>query len=248
VRDRLRGTMSYRFRPPLWAWLALVPALALLIALGSWQMQRGIYKTRLQAVMDASIARPAQPLTGATAAASESEAPHLLAHGRYLGERQLLLDNQGNEGRPGYHVWTPLRLDDGALLIVDRGWVAQDGDRSRLPEIAVDGSARDVAGLWRPLPQPGMRLAADACAGKSWPRVVQYPDADDLRCLYADLGAPLSGLLLLDPAAADGYVRDWRVNASVPPQRHYAYAAQWYAFAATLLFLFVKLNLRRSPL
>lgn len=238
--------MRYRFKPPLWAWLGLIPALALLVGLGSWQMTRGVYKTELQAVMDASSAQPVQALTRATAAAGEQQAPHLLARGQYLAERQLLLDNQGNEGRPGYHVWTPLRLADGALLMVDRGWIAQNGDRSRLPAIAVDGAVRDVAGLWRPLPQPGMRLAAEACAGTDWPRVVQYPVADDLRCLYADLGeAPLAGLLLLDPAASDGYLRDWRVNASVPPQRHYAYAAQWYAFAATLLFLFVKLNLRR---
>ncbi|MDB5973234.1 MAG: SURF1-like protein [Hydrocarboniphaga sp.] len=242
--------MSYRFRPPSWSWFALFPALALLIALGSWQMQRGFYKAQMQAVMDASSAGPTQPLTRDTAPASEREAPHLQAHGRYLGTRQLLLDNQGNDGRPGYHVWTPLRLDDGALLMVDRGWVAEDGDRSRMPETSVDATPREVSGLWRPLPQPGLRLAADACAGKNWPRVVQYPVAGDLRCLYADLGAdlgeaPLAGLLLLDPALNDGYVRDWRINAAIPPQRHYAYAAQWYAFAATLLFLFVKLNLRR---
>jgi surfeit locus 1 family protein len=240
--------MRYRFKPPLWSWFALFPALALLTALGSWQMQRGIYKTRMQAVMDASVLQPVQPLTRDTQPADEAQAPHLQAHGRYLIDHQLLLDNQGNDGRPGYHVWTPLQLDDGSLLMVDRGWVAEDGDRSQLPAIAVDDSARSVAGLWRPLPRPGMRLAADACAGTNWPRVVQYPVADDLRCLYADRGvAPLAGLLLLDPAEADGYVRDWRINAAIPPQRHYAYAAQWYAFAATLLFLFVKLNLRRIP-
>ncbi|WP_428311647.1 SURF1 family protein [Hydrocarboniphaga sp.] len=238
--------MRYRFKPPLWSWFALFPALALLIVLGSWQMQRGFYKTRMQAVMDAAAAAPTQPLTRATAAADEFQAPHLQARGHYLVERQLLLDNQGNDGRPGYHVWTPLKLADGALLMVDRGWVAENGDRSQLPATEVDDGPRDVAGLWRPLPQPGMRLAADACAGKNWPRVVQYPVVADLQCLYADLGtAPLAGVLLLDPAAADGYVRDWRINAAIPPQRHYAYAAQWYAFAATLLFLFVKLNLRR---
>lgn len=240
--------MRYRFKPPLWSWFALFPALALLVGLGSWQMQRGYYKTRMQAVMDASSAAPAQPLTRETAAADERQAPHLQARGRYLGDRQLLLDNQGNDGRPGYHVWTPLQLADGALLMVDRGWVAENGDRSQLPATDVDANPREVTGLWRPLPQPGMRLAADACAGTSWPRVVQYPVTEDLRCLYADRGeVPLAGVLLLDPAAADGYVRDWRINAAIPPQRHYAYAAQWYAFAATLLFLFVKLNLRRIP-
>lgn len=240
--------MSWQFRPPLWSIAAVIPALALLLALGSWQMQRGWYKTRLQAEMDQSMGEAPVPLTAATSAGEEQRAPHVSARGVYQSQRQLLLDNQGNEGRPGYRVWTPMRLTDGALLIVDRGWVAQDGDRNRLPAIDVNDVTREVRGLWRPLPQPGMRFAADACAGTSWPRVVQYPTASDLRCLYGDLGAPpLDGLLLLDPDQDDGFVRDWRVNASVPPQRHYAYAAQWYAFAATLLFLFVKLNLRRSP-
>jgi surfeit locus 1 family protein len=233
-----------RFRPPWWAWLGFVPMSALLLGLGSWQLQRGLIKTQLQALMDASMQQAAGVLDAGSPAAGDGLAPHLAASGHYDSARQLLLDNQGHEGAPGYHVWTPLRLDDGALVIVDRGWVPQNGDRSKLPAVAVEQLPRRVSGLWRPLPRPGMRLDGETCPQGPWPRVVQYPRPEDLRCLYAE--APLAGLLLLDPATADGYVRDWRVNASVPPQRHYAYAAQWYAFAATLLFFFVKLNLRRS--
>lgn len=233
-----------RFHPPWWSWFAFLPMFALLAGLGTWQAQRGLIKTRLQAVMDASVAQPAQPLSRDTAPATDTQAPHASAQGRYIATQQLLLDNQGHEGAPGYHVWTPLRLDDGSLLIVDRGWVPQAGDRRQLPVVTVDQSSRQVSGLWRPLPQPGMRLGAFDCKPGNWPRVVQYPRSADLHCLYGE--APLAGLLLLDPAVADAYVRDWRVNAGLPPQRHYAYAAQWYAFAATLLFFFIKLNLRRS--
>ena len=53
-------------------------------------------------------------------------------------------------------------------------------------------------------------------------------------------------MLLLAPEASDGYLRDWsQDDRRFPPQRHYGYAAQWFAFAATLLAIFLKLNLKR---
>ncbi len=217
--------------------------LGLLIGLGSWQMQRGLTKVRLQAAIDVSISQAPQALDRHSPAAGADAIAHVSARGHYDNARQLLLDDQGHEGRPGYHVWTPLRLDDGGLLMVDRGWVPQAGDRRELPTTAVNGDGRTVTGLWRPLPRPGVRFADNACVAGGWPRVVQYPVAADLRCLYGE--TPMAGLLLLDPDAGDGFVRDWRINASVPPQRHYAYAVQWYLFAAVLLFFFIKLNLRR---
>lgn len=235
----------WQFRPPLWAWLGLLPLLALLLTLGTWQLQRGQQKLALQATLDGALTRPAEPLHRDDPAPAEQGGRHVTAQGRYLDARQLLLDNEGHEGRPGYHVLTPLQLDDGTLVLVNRGWVPQDGDRRRLPTVEVGGEPRRVDGLWRPLPTPGLRLAVDNCGGTGWPRVVQYPQAADLRCLLGD--AVLPGVLLLSPQAADGYVRDWRVSAGFPPERHYAYAAQWYAFAATLLFLFVKLNLKKIP-
>jgi surfeit locus 1 family protein len=58
--------------------------------------------------------------------------------------------------------------------------------------------------------------------------VLQYPTAETL----ADrLGAPvLDYQLLLDAAAPDGYVRDWQAPV-VAPERHLAYAGQWWALA-----------------
>jgi surfeit locus 1 family protein len=58
-------------------------------------------------------------------------------------------------------------------------------------------------------------------------------------------GAPLEqGIVLLDPHDPDGYVRDWH-PPGLDPARHWAYAVQWWAFAAVLLFLWVRLNLRK---
>lgn len=233
----------YRFRPPLWAWLGLLPTLALLLSLGTWQLDKGRWKQRVQAQMDRA---PQQRVLQLDRSAPPPEAARPLqarAAGRFRPERQLLLDNQSHARRPGYRVWTPLVLADGGVLMVDRGWVPQAGERSHLPDTRVGDAPREVEGLWRPLPRPGLRFASDNCAGRAWPRVVQYPTAEDLRCLYGERVLP--GLLLLAPEQPDGYVRDWRVGGDLPPTRHYGYAAQWYAFALTLLALFIKLNLKR---
>ncbi len=233
-----------RFRPPPWAWAGLIPALALLLTLGSWQLRRGMEKIELQQKLDAAQTLAPTPLAAGAAPPPAFGALHASAAGRYDGAHQLLLDNESHEGRPGYHVLTPLRLADGAIVVVDRGWVPQGAQRKAGVSIDIDDSSRELSGLWRRPVQPGLRLATDNCAAGEWPRVVQYPEVGDLRCLYGE--SVLPGVLLLAPDATDGYVRDWRVSTGFPPQRHYAYAAQWYAFAATLLFLFIKLNLRRS--
>lgn len=239
------SSRRWQFRPPLWAWLGLLPCLALLITLGSWQLNRGIQKIALQQTLDDAVQQAPSLLSHGTEPAPKDSALHAQAEGRYDSAHQLLLDNEGYEGRPGYHVLTPLRLADGALVIVNRGWVPQTADRSLLPDLTVGEETRQVIGLWREPAKPGLRLAVDNCAGSVWPRVLQYPEVQDFRCLLGE--AVLPGVLLLQADAADGYVRDWRVSIGFPPQRHYAYAAQWYAFAATLLFLFVKLNLKRIP-
>ena len=57
--------------------------------------------------------------------------------GRWDAARQFLLDNRTRDGRAGYEVLTPLQLDDGRWLIVNRGWVSFSGYRERLPDIAI---------------------------------------------------------------------------------------------------------------
>ena len=101
-----------------------------------------------------------------------------------------------------------------------------------------------MLGYWRALPEPALRLDIDNCAPGDWPRVVSYPTLEDLECVLE--GEVLPGLLLMDATLADGYVREWTMPNPLPPSRHYGYAAQWFALAATLFFLFFKLNLKHS--
>ncbi|WP_022974864.1 SURF1 family protein [Nevskia ramosa] len=241
-------TSRWSFRPPWWAILGTVLGCALTIRLGLWQWHRGLAREALDAQYLSAGAQPPEALRIDSAVPDGADAVLAAASGEYDGARQILLDNQVHDRTPGYQVLTPIRLASGGIALINRGWVPQNPDRRVLPQLPVPAGPVTLSGLWRSLPQPALRLKTDNCAGAAqpWPRIVEYPTSDDLRCLYgADTAA---GMLLLAPEAPDGYLREWsQGDRRFPPQRHYGYAAQWFAFAATLLVIFLKLNLKRRP-
>ena len=227
-------------RAPAWAWLLTAAAVAAFGALGAWQLRRGVAKQALLATLS-NPAAPAERLSGAAPPPRALELRRVEVTGTYAGERQLLQDGQSLRQRPGYHVWTPLRLRDGAVVIVDRGWIPLD-------RAGFDGGAPagevTVRGFWRALPEPGLRLGAPpACApAPRHPAPVLYPTAAELGCLLGQ--AVLPGLLLLDPDLPGGYAREW-TDFGFPPERHFGYAVQWFALAAAAVVIFLVVNRKR---
>lgn len=217
--------------------LVLLPALAGLVSLGTWQLRRSAEKR----VQDAAFARGGDaPVALPPTAEGIARYLHVRVRGRYLADRQFLLDNSTQGGVAGYRVLTPLECDDGRVLIVDRGWVPGGASRAHLPEVAVAASEREVAGRLDLPPEAGIRLEAAAEAG--WPRRVSFPRLD---ALAATLGRPVyPRLLLLDAAAPDGYLRAWQPGG-LTPERHLGYAVQWFGLALTLLIGFVIVQLEK---
>lgn len=212
------------FAPALGATLLLVPALVALVALGHWQLERAAEKRALVTAFDAAAAVP----LGAPGSVPRYARVTLAGH--YRPERQFLLDNMTHDGAAGYRVLTPFAVDGGPLVLVDRGWLAAGPRRSVLPAIDVAGAPRTLSGRSDELPRAGIALADHAAAG--WPKVVSYPTH---AALERALGEPLyPGVVLLDAALPDGYLRDWHPGG-FPPERHVGYALQWFAFAAVLL-------------
>jgi surfeit locus 1 family protein len=235
--------LSLRFHAPWWAWLLTAVLVVLFLRLGFWQMHRATEKKgMISAYQQAAKSAPLELDAALAQDPSPSTARALRVSGHFESAHTLLLDNQVSAQKPGYRVWSPLRLASGRLALVDRGWVPMSPDRRILPVIETPPGEVSLRGVWQPLPRPGLRLARDDCDRSHWPRVVQYPLFEELQCL---LGADLvEGLLWLDPAEPHGFVREW-ARTDFPPERHYGYALQWFSLAATLLVLFIVVNLRR---
>jgi surfeit locus 1 family protein len=156
-------------------------------------------------------------------------------------KHQFLLDNRSYQGRPGYEVLTPLRRGADLTLLVDRGWVPFSGSRAQLPRISLDSDAPvTLTGRSGLLPSPGLALG-HAPPGGAWPKVTAFPSMAELAGALGNALEPR--ILLLDPAAPHGYVRDWQ-PPGMSPLRHFSYAIQWWSFAALVLLVWGVMALR----
>jgi surfeit locus 1 family protein len=223
--------------------LLAVALAALCVALGVWQWRRGSAREAAWQSFERGAAVLVElgdrPLT---------DVPlfqRVRLRGRLDGAHQFLLDNRTHAGRAGYEVLTPLQRPAGVAVLVDRGWVPFTGTRAQLPDVRLP-AADDIAlsGRSALLPSPGLAAgrAAPAPTGP-WPNVTSYPDMPQLaQALGESLGARV---LLLDPQAPLGFVRDWQAPG-LPPLRHFSYALQWWSFALLALIIWALLS-RRPP-
>lgn len=241
----------YRFAPPWWGIVATMIGIAVFSAAGVWQIQRGLAKDAMLTQRSIADQTPAQSLAealdaGGSRVTSSLYGRDFVIHGHYTDGRQVLLDNQKTRGRIGYEVWTPLVMPEGHIVLVNRGWIPLGpGGRNEPPVPTIPNGQITVKGLFTNLPQAGIRLSEPtACHSGSWPRVLNYPSIETIRCLYDR--QVVAGLVLLDADAPHGFIRNWHTDiGGMPPMRHYGYAFQWFALAAAVVVVFILVNRKR---
>lgn len=231
--ERARPKRAADLVPPVAA-LALV---LLFTGLGFWQLDRAGQKQALQQ----SFANAADHVP-VTADLKPTLYQPIAATGRYLGERQFLIDNMVQDGRLGYYVITPFEFAAGGpLLLVNRGWLAGSATDEKLPAIAVGHAPQTVKGRAGRLPRAAIRPGA-ALHDDGWPKVATFPTAAELG--HA-LGRPvLPYVLLADPEPGVDLVRRWQPR-QMGSARHLGYAFQWFALALTVIVVTVVLYRKR---
>jgi surfeit locus 1 family protein len=243
---------QYRFNPTLAGTVATLVLLPVLLSLGFWQLRRADEKHALIAQYDIGATTTQQ--LNADNAGNLPLLQNVVVYGRYDASRQILLDNMpssknaANRTRPGYHVLTPLMLNERDIVLIDRGWVPLGPSRDALPNIAMSDTALSgaisVRGRIAELPRAGMHLPTTNAT--SWPRVLNFPTLQELRALYGDGLMPR--MVLLDANEPHGFERDWSTRYSVGefgPEKHFGYAVQWFGLAATLVIIYLSIGLRR---
>ena len=233
------------FLPHLVPSLATALLLPLFIVLGLWQLQRGEDKRALMATAEARAALPPLDLNALREAwpgpASLAWRP-VRVRGTWDPAHQVLLDNQVADGQPGYLVFTPLRLEGGRSVLVNRGWIGGGLERDRVPDLHLDGATVVVTGVAAPPPPAGLWVRSDF-AELLAPDVLRVQRLDPAS-LSGRLGIELEAFTIrLDVDQPDGYRRAWSIPG-LHPERHTAYAIQWFLFAAILLGLYLHFNVK----
>lgn len=231
----MSGRLSFDFEWRITLFTLLL--LPLLISLGFWQLQRAEEKAALASAFERQQASPPAPLqTLAGASAAELAYRPVVLRGRFVAGQDLLLDNRTRSGRYGNEVLSVFVLDDGALALVNRGWLVADSARRVLPDVpAAPGGRLEIRG--RVYVAPGEPyLLADEPLAQDWPQRIQ---AVEMNKIAAILDRALFPYPVRINAGEPGALQaDWQV-VNVSPAKHRGYAVQWFSMAAVLALLYL---------
>ena len=223
-------------RPRLWLTVLSLIAFVLLIALGVWQVERRAWKLALIDRVEQRIHAPAQPIPSptswATVSAANDEYRHVSVSGRFLHDRETLVQAVTEEG-PGYWVLTPLKRADGTSVLINRGFVpGERRDASTRRNGNPDGQV-EITGLLRITEPKGGFLRDNVPQHNRW-----Y--SRDVAAIAAARGLHDVAPFFVDADAgsqsAQGPVQGPIGGLTVIrfPNNHLIYALTWFALAFML--------------
>lgn len=210
---------------------------AVCIRLGFWQLDRLHGRRDVNAMLAVRGALP--PVDLASADPKSVPYAHVTVTGTYDPSQEIVLSGRSYQGMAGNHILTPLVLEDGRAVLVDRGWVPLD--------VASPPVAGPAAAPTGHVTVSGLALPPDSISASPVspaPSVVTRIDLGVAALPYRLV--PVYVLLQTqDPAQASG-----SPIPGVPPTLdegpHLSYAIQWFAFA-TIAIVGCVVLLRRDP-
>jgi len=232
------------FRPLPGLTVAALISLAILLGLGTWQLQRRAEKHELLAQIEQRQSMPPAPVEVILPVGDYAIFRPATAMGVFLNASEsYVIESRANTGptRPGYRVLTPFRLSGGDIIIVDRGWVpadqkAQDTRKQGQVEgqTEIEGSFRKPASGSSFTPPPDLK--ARTFYARSTLDIARQ-DALTLR----------TALVFEATSRAEGGPEPLPTAVKIP-DNHLNYALTWYALAVVLIAVYLVYHMQQGRL
>jgi surfeit locus 1 family protein len=222
-----------RFRPQLVPTLIFIPMLLLILVLGIWQLQRLEWKTARITEIQAELSEEPKAFDASMANLAPYQFRHVLLKGHFLHEKELRRAARYHKGSLGYEILTPLVLETGETLLINRGWVPQSfEDPSTRTETFVQGEQEIRAVLHTPS-KKGLFTPENNAERNLW--------------FWFDMPAmqQATGLALL-PLVADAIAPQVKGQLPIPAtgkielrNDHLMYAITWFLMALGLVVVYL---------
>lgn len=228
-------------RPRLVPWLFFISAMTVTLALGTWQIFRLEQKTALINRIEAASTQAPLAALPPNDALADHAFMRVALQGTWVPQVEFHVMPRYFKDQLGYHLFTPLRLADGRVVLVNRGWVpAAKKDPATRPESLAEGEAA-ITGM--------IRIGAD--------RNYFTPTSDAKKNIWfgRDVAAMASagGLDNVAPATVDA------IGAQDPHHlpiafsgeitlynQHLTYIFTWYGIALAVLVIFLVYHYKRQ--
>lgn len=229
---------AFSFRPRLLTTIAAIAGMVLTFYLGQWQTGRADYKQSLQNRQDVLGREPLVSIGAALLAADDVLLRKVEVRGEFAPKYTVFIDNRIHQHQPGYHVATPLRIAGSQrYVLVNRGWVAANRDRS-MPVVDTPSGEQRVQGMAAAYSERYMELSTKVAEGNIWQNLVfeRYRQATGLEL------QPF--VIQQESTADDGLKREWG-RADLGRNKHLAYAFQWYALSLAIFIYYLVTHVKR---
>ena len=234
-----RAIPWFEFRPTVGSTVAAIVGVALLVALGSWQVYRLGWKTELIAERTAHLNTAPVALPTDDAELTGALWKPVTLTGRFLHDRELHLAARSLRGNVGVHVLTPFVREEGPTVLVNRGWAPDDRkDPATRAAAQVEGVVT-VQGLVTPGAGRNMFTPDNDAEDNFWLSV-------DFAQMSAAVGRQLQPVVVDADATPNpgGFPIGGQTRLNIPND-HLQYALTWYLLALTLIVVYVAWNRKR---
>ncbi|MCP2637036.1 SURF1 family protein [Microbacterium sp. HD4P20] len=220
--------------------LAVVFAIACAF-LSNWQFSRNEERSAQLALVaqnyDASPVPLAELIPTGSALDPQDEWRPVTLTGRYVSEDQLLVRNRPHGGTSAFEVLVPFRLDDGRVLLVDRGWVPP-GESQPEPDAVPGPPSGEVTAVVRLRPGEPLPASGRSAPEGQVPTINLSLSADAVSSATGEaMELSAYGVLVSENPAAENTPNALE-SPSEDPGPHLSYAIQWILFAA-MGFIFI---------
>lgn len=227
---------SFRLNLSLTLWT--IPALALLIGLGVWQLERLAWKRDLIAQRTSQLSLPPVAIDRVPKEWESFKFRRVRAEGHLLRSKDMRLVARSYKGQVGVEIVTPLRLAGGGAVLVNRGWAPTSWTDQE--DGAAGQAMTPVVGLLRAGGRPNMFTPDNDPAHGTWyfvdvPAMVKASGLTDVRPYVLEAVAGPS---------PSGYPVGGRTRTTLP-NNHLQYALTWFALAVALAAIYIAFHLKR---
>ena len=229
-----------RFHPTLWPTVFASLTFLLLLAAGSWQVQRLFWKDALIGERRAGFDAAAIELPERAAEIEGLMWRRAQMTGRFLHDKEIYLAARSLRGNVGSHVLTPFVRENGQTILVNRGWAPS---ALKDPQLRAQGQIEGTVtleGIVTPGARKGRFTPDNDVARNVWLWV-------DLPAMAAFIDRKLQPLVLDadDTPNPGGFPIGGQTRINIPND-HLQYAITWYALAIALAVIFFLFSRRRT--
>ena len=165
--------------------------------------------------------------------------------GSFINKQNIILDNQIFNQIAGFNIITPFKIKGSdSLVLVNRGWHPNLKNRETLPIINEISGERILQGHIASFPVSGIKLGKNNIETLN-SQIFRFQRLDAAELNYFFSAKMMPYMIYLDPIIDKELYGNFKLPAP-DSQKNYGYAFQWFAFAITLLIIFIRLSMKRK--